>query len=133
MGLTVADILESISDEKALGLFKTIALAKPDSEILITKTQLSRKQYYSRMSVLMRSGLVKRNKGRYALTAFGKVIYDIEITIEIALENLWKLRIVDLVQVEEALSKEEQTKILDTLIDSAKIKDVLLARIVNPF
>ena len=129
MSLTVADILESISDEKALGLFKTIALAKPDSEILITKTQLSRKQYYSRMSVLMRSGLVKRNKGRYALTAFGKVIYDIEITIEIALENLWKLRAVDLVQVEEALSKEEQTKILDTLIDSAKIKDVLTARI----
>jgi len=57
------------------------------------------------------------------------VIYDIEITIEIALENLWKLRAVDLVQVEEALSKEEQTKILDTLIDSAKIKDVLTARI----
>ena len=129
MGLTVADILESISDEKALALFKTIALAKPDSEILITKTQLSRKQYYSRMSVLMRSGLVKRNKGRYALTAFGKVIYDIEITIEIALENLWKLRAVDLVQVQEALSKEEQTRILDTLIDSAKIKDVLVARI----
>ena len=129
MSLTVADILESISDEKALGLFKTIALAKPDSEILITKTQLSRKQYYSRMSVLMRSGLVKRNKCRYALTAFGKVIYDIEITIEIALENLWKLRAVDLVQVEEALSKEEQTKILDTLIDSAKIKDVLTTRI----
>jgi hypothetical protein len=133
VSLTVADILESISDEKALGLFKTIALAKPDSEILITKTQLSRKQYYSRMSVLMRSGLVKRNKGRYALTAFGKVIYDIEITIEIALENLWKLRAVDLVQVEEALSKEEQTKILDTLIDSAKIKDVLTARISYPF
>jgi hypothetical protein len=129
VSLTVADILDSISDEKALCLFKTIALAKPDSEILITKTQLSRKQYYSRMSVLMRSGLVKRNKGRYALTAFGKVIYDIEITIEIALENLWKLRAVDLVQVEEALSKEEQTKILDTLIDSAKIKDVLTARI----
>ena len=129
MGLTVTDILESISDEKALGLFKTIALTEPDSDILITKTQLSRKQYYSRMSVLMRSGLIKRNKGRYALTAFGKVIYDIEITIEIALENLWKLRAVDLVQVEEALSKEEQTRILDTLIDSAKIKDVLLARI----
>src|SRR5437763_17191180 len=133
MGLIVAYILESISDEKALALFKTIALAKPDSEILITKTQLSRKQYYSRMSVLMRSGLVRRNKGRYALTAFGKVVYDIEITIEIALENLWKLRAVDLVQVEEALSKEEQTRILNTLIDSAKIKDVLLARIVNPF
>jgi hypothetical protein len=129
VGLTVTDILESISDEKALGLFKTIALTKPDSDILITKTQLSRKQYYSRMSVLMRSGLVKRNKGRYALTAFGKVVYDIEITIEIALENLWKLRAVDLVQVEEALSKEEQTRILDTLIDSTKIKDVLLARI----
>ena len=58
-GLNRSGYSRSISDEKALGLFKTIALAKPDSEILITKTQLSRKQYYSRMSGSMRSGLVK--------------------------------------------------------------------------
>ena len=129
MLISTVDILNALADYNALVLFRTIAATRDGSNILISKMNLSRKQYYSRMSVLMRSGLVKRNKGRYALTAFGKVVYDIEITIEIALENLWKLRAVDLVQVEEALSKEEQTRILDTLIDSTKIKDVLLARI----
>lgn len=132
MGLTVAaDILETISDERALALFKTIALAKPDSEILITKTQLTRKQYYSRMSRLMKSGLVKRKNGRYALTAFGKVIYDVQITIEKVISNYyWNLKAIDSLEAADGgLSKDERTKVLDTLIDSAKIKEVILARI----
>jgi predicted transcriptional regulator len=111
VGLTVeADILEIISDERALALFKTVALAKPNTEILITKTQLSRKQYYSRMSVLMRSGLVKRNKGRYALTAFGKVIYDVQITIEKVISNYyWKLKAIDSLEsaADGELSKDD--------------------------
>jgi hypothetical protein len=44
MGLTVTDILEAICDARALAIYKTIALAKPNSKILITKMQLTRKQ-----------------------------------------------------------------------------------------
>jgi len=58
MGLTVPNILKAISDKKALALFETIALAEPNTEILITKTQLTRKQDYWRMSGLMKSGFV---------------------------------------------------------------------------
>jgi hypothetical protein len=132
VGLTVeADIQKTISDERALALFKTIALAKPNTEIRITKTRLTRKQYYSRMSVLMRSGLVKRKNGRYALTAFGKVIYDVQITIGKVISNYyWKLKAIDSLEAADGeLSKDERTKVLDTLIDSAKIKEVILARI----
>jgi hypothetical protein len=132
VGLTVeADIQKTISDERALALFKTIALAKPNTEIRITKTRLTPKQYYSRMSVLMRSGLVKRKNGRYALTAFGKVIYDVQITIGKVISNYyWKLKAIDSLEAADGeLSKDERTKVLDTLIDSAKIKEVILARI----
>jgi hypothetical protein len=128
--LTVANILEAISEEKALALFETIALAEPNSDILITKMQLTRKQYYSRMSRLMETGLVKRKNGRYTLTAFGKVIYDIQRTIEKVINNYyWKLKAVDLVEAENEFSKDEHTKVLDTLIDSVKLKEVILARV----
>jgi hypothetical protein len=83
------------------------------------------------MYVLMRSGLVKRKNGRYALTAFGKVIYDVQITIEKVISNYyWKLKAIDSLEAADGeLSKDERTRVLDTLIDSAKIKEVILARI----
>ena len=131
MALTVANILKTISDKKALALFETIALAKPNTDILIAKTQLTRKQYYSRMSGLMKSGLVKRKNGRYTLTAFGKVIDDIQRTIKKVInEYYWKLKAIDSFEVADGgLSKEEHNKVLDTLIDNEKIKEVILANI----
>jgi hypothetical protein len=52
MGITVADIIGSISDARTLAVYKTIAGQKPNSNLLITKMQLTRKQYYSRISNL---------------------------------------------------------------------------------
>jgi hypothetical protein len=130
VGLTVADILQTISDKKALYLFETIALVKPSSDILIAKTQLTRKQYYSRMSNLMKSGLVKRKNRKYTLTSFGKVVYDIHIIIEKVITNYyWKLKAFDLVEVTNSgLSKEEHNKILDALIDNENIKQLIISK-----
>jgi predicted transcriptional regulator len=60
--ISVADVLKAISDKRSLELFRIVALTKPDTDILISKTKLSRKQYYSRMSRLMNAGLIKRKK-----------------------------------------------------------------------
>jgi hypothetical protein len=130
VGLTVVDILRTISDKKALALFETIALVKPSSDILIDKTQLTRKQYYSRMSNLMKSGLVKRKSRKYTLTSFGKVVYDIHIIIEKVITNYyWKLKAFDLVEVtNSSLSKEEHNKILDALIDNENIKQLIISK-----
>jgi predicted transcriptional regulator len=129
MGITVVDILDAISDVRALAVYKTIASEKANSNLLITKMQLTRKQYYSRISKLIKTGLVKRENGRYTLTSLGKVIYDIQITIEIALENFWKLKAIDSLQAADStLSKEEQTKVLDVLIQNDKIKELIFAK-----
>ena len=53
----IADVIKSISDKSSLELFKAAALSEPDTDILISKTKLTRKQYYSRMSSLMSAGL----------------------------------------------------------------------------
>jgi hypothetical protein len=55
--ILVADVLKAISDKRCLELFRIVALTKPDTEILISKTKLTRKQYYSRMSSLMNADL----------------------------------------------------------------------------
>jgi predicted DNA-binding transcriptional regulator len=58
--LSVESILQALAVDKSLVLFNTIALASTDTEILMKKLALSRKQYYSKMSALLRAGLVKR-------------------------------------------------------------------------
>ena len=48
---------------------------------------LSRKQYYCRLSKLVKVGLVKRVNGRYLLTYFGIVIYDVQLKFRRAVDS----------------------------------------------
>jgi predicted transcriptional regulator len=120
-------LLFAISDKKSSNIFKSIASARSNTDILITQLKLTRKQYYSRMSRLIQAGLVKRQKGRYLLTAFGKVIYsaqmNLEAKIENALTNYWKLKAIDSLEMP---SREETEKVISALIDNEEIKSVLM-------
>jgi predicted transcriptional regulator len=126
--ILVADVLKAISDNRSLELFRTVALTKPDTDILISKTKLTRKQYYSRMSSLMNAGLIKRKNGKHSLTAFGKVIYDISlISIQSAIHNYWKLKAIDSLEMSNDLPAEERAKLIDNLIDNHEIKTILVS------
>jgi predicted transcriptional regulator len=120
-------LLYVFSDKEASNIFKSIASAQSNSDILITQLKLTRKRYYSRMSRLIQAGLVKRQKGRYLLTAFGKVIYsaqlDLEVKIENALNNYWKLKAIDSLEMP---SREETEKVISVLIENDEIKSVLM-------
>jgi predicted transcriptional regulator len=120
-------LLIAISDKKASNIFKSIASADSNTDILITQLKLTRKQYYSRMSRLLQAGLVKRQKGRYLLTAFGKVIYsaqmNLEAKIENALNNYWKLKAIDSLEMP---SREETGKVICALIENEEIKGILM-------
>jgi predicted transcriptional regulator len=120
-------LLYVFSDKEASNIFKSIASAQSNSDILITQLKLTRKRYYSRMSRLIQAGLVKRQKGRYLLTAFGKVIYsaqlDLEVKIENALNNYWKLKAIDSLEMP---SREETEKVISVLIENDQIKSLLM-------
>ncbi len=60
-------ILAAIYEKRTLDIFKSIASAHRNTDILITQLKLTRKQYYSRISRLTNAGLVKRQKGRYEI------------------------------------------------------------------
>jgi hypothetical protein len=75
--LTPGEILESVSNYESLQLFVTIALAGGTSSTLVKKLKLTRKQYYSKMSRLISTGLIKKHRGDFCLTTFGAIVYEI--------------------------------------------------------
>lgn len=123
---TTATVLRTISDDKSMDLFKTIAFGNIDSENLKGKTKLTRKQYYSRLSRMTKAGLVRKRSGKYTLTAFGKVVYDSQNTVDSALINFWKLKAIDSLEMSNELPKEEQQKLIDTLLDNQELKGILV-------
>lgn len=125
--ILVADVLEAVSDNISIKLFRLIALSKLNTDLIISKTKLTRKQYYPRMFRLMKAGLIKRENGNYTLTAFGKVIYCTTIIpIEKAINYYWILKAIDSLEMSNDLTIEEHKKLVDSLIDNQEIRTVLV-------
>ena len=124
-------ILRKISDHETLTLFNTIALSNADSEHL-KGMNMTAKKYYSRISRLMDSGLIKRHKGKYSLTLLGKIVYGTHMTINQTLNYYWKLKAIESIQEASTsgtgvrLGEKELSKLIDILIDNHQIKDILI-------
>jgi predicted transcriptional regulator len=69
-----SDILGAIADDRASLLFDTIALSHSEtSDVLLAKLKFTQKEYYSRMSKLVKANLVNRRQGKYFLTSLGNL------------------------------------------------------------
>jgi hypothetical protein len=119
--LSVENILRVLSVDKSLALFETLAVGSSASEVLRSRLDLTRKQYYSRMSALLKAGLVQRKSGSYSLSSFGKIVYDALVIIGKALENYWKLAAIDSVQ--QHLPEIGRNKIIEVLIENPQIRE----------
>ena len=135
---SVTSVLSAISNEKSFSILKTIADTHGDTDVLRTKLNITRKQYYSRISGLLKAGLVRRRNGRYFLTVFGELVYDAAMTLENAFSgnNYWKLKAIDSFEIApnqtQELSMQERNKIIDTLLkDDHKIKNILMTKVVS--
>jgi predicted transcriptional regulator len=121
----VAQVFESLSDNVSLELFTTIANESINSVLLRNKIKITRKQYYSRLSKMMKAGLIKRSSGKLVLTAFGKIVNEVQTTVQNASRNQWKLRAIDSIELSDELPKEERKKLLESLIDNRQLREIL--------
>jgi hypothetical protein len=121
----VAKVFESLSDNVSLGLFTTIAHESISSVALRNKVKITRKQYYSRLSKMIKAGLIKRNNGKLVITAFGKIVYKVQETVENASSNQWKLRAIDSIELSDELPGEERRQLLESLIDNKQLREIL--------
>ena len=121
----VAQVFESLSDNVSLELFTTIAHESINSVLLRNKIKITRKQYYSRLSKMMKAGLIKRSSGKLVLTAFGRIVNEVQTTVQNASRNQWKLRAIDSIELSDELPKEERKKLLESLIDNRQLREIL--------
>jgi predicted transcriptional regulator len=103
------------------------ALASGDSSILINRLNLTRKQYYSRLSDLIKAGLLRMMNGKYFVTSFGKVVHKAQELIGMAVQYSSKLQAIDSVESPK-FPAAELSKIIDTLISNSEIKEILVSR-----
>ena len=125
-GVSIANILKAIADDKSLVLFNAIAIAGGDSDILITRLGVTRKQFYARISALQKTGLISRRNRQYVLTSLGLIVYDAQLMIGKAINTYWKLKAIDSLEIEHRLPADERNKIIDTLIDNQDIIKILV-------
>jgi hypothetical protein len=124
----VTDVLKALADENSFGLFNTICTGCTDSQKLMSTFGLSKRQYYDRMNDLRSSGLIKRQRGMYDATSFGKIFYSILIIAEKATERHWKLQALDMMNLPANGNSlgVDYMKIIDILLDDNEIKEILL-------
>ena len=138
-------ILRALSDDRSLELFRIIATDTNNSDfanqlnsnkvintqLLMSKVILTRKQYYSRISTLISCGLVKRSNGKYVLTSLGRVAYNANDLIDKAIHNHWKLKAIDALDMKSSseVLDAERDKIVDLLIDDHELRDILNSKI----
>ena len=125
MRLGVSAVLDAISDDASLELFKLVAATNGTSEIIRSNMKITRKQYYTRLFRLVHSGLIARRDSKYFLTALGKVTFDAQITIENALSNS-KIRPSDSLEVGQEIHSQEKNHLTETPKSHEEIKDVLI-------
>jgi predicted transcriptional regulator len=78
--LTTQKVLEAISNEESQELFNIIAEGKNSYDV-VESGRMTQKQYYLRLAKLVKLDLVKRIGKKYALTNFGYVIYEAQLTL----------------------------------------------------
>jgi hypothetical protein len=116
------NIINAIRDGKSLELFNIIGGRKRDSSEL----DLSRKRYYRRLSRLIATGLVKRDKGKYVLTALGIIVYRGQLIIQKAVSIYWNLKAIDAIIASGKIGEEEWTKLIHTIVNDQEIEKVIL-------
>jgi predicted transcriptional regulator len=131
---TIQDILSAISDDNSLGIFIVIAeqdTSGVESHIISRDLQLTRKKYYRRLADLMRNGLIIRKDGsrKYILSSLGKVVYSNLLSIQYIVDNIWKFKAIDAIEVCDDEIYKDIGKIsnglVDTLVHEEHIKAIL--------
>ena len=143
--LSVEIVFSALSDNKSLSLFNIIGFmssshasdddaGQPTGEILISRMNLTRRQYYTRISQLRDAGLITRKRARFVLTSLGRVVYETHKTIGIAIQNRWRLQAIDSLEntlITHGMPTEERHKLINTLLGNCdNLREILLSTVM---
>ena len=121
----LTQVLNAISDEISLNIFVIIKNDGKNTEGLRDELNITSKQCYHRINKLVDMGLVRRKGSYYNITSFGRVIFQAQEKVAIAIKNLSKLKIVDVIR-DSNLPRDECTKLVGEIIDDDELKEMII-------
>jgi DNA-binding HxlR family transcriptional regulator len=115
------EILKMVTNESTLKILNQIIdynnnndNYKDGNTLSITKIGLTRKQFYTKLNELITRGIIKREKGKYYLTTFGKIVYDLTFEymrkLDSVIEDCWKFKALDLLDISDEFTNDEKHK-----------------------
>ena len=116
-------MLNAIAEPHSLFIFRCVASESLDSDVLIKRTKLTPKQYYSRMSEMINAGLVSKKNKKHCLTSIGKVVYRLQTTAQKAVDNYWKLKAID--SFGDVPNKDQ---LIRQMIDDTELTEILTGK-----
>ena len=78
------------------------------------------------MEQLSKQGLVARKNGKYYLTTMGKIIYELQNVVGIAVNDYWKLKAIDSLRIQDQLPEDQVAKLIETLVENQGLRDIIL-------
>jgi predicted transcriptional regulator len=123
------EILKMVTNENTLKILNQIIdynnnnndNYKDGNTLSITKIGLTRKQFYTKLNELITRGIIKKEKGKYYLTTFGKIVYDLTFEykskLDSVIEDSWKFKALDLLDISDEFTNEEKRKITEQLFN----------------
>ncbi len=122
------EILKMVTNENTLKILNQIIdynnnnnNYKDGNTLSITKIGLTRKQFYTKLNELLTRGIIKKEKGKYYLTTFGKIVYDLTFEykrkLDSVIEDCWKFKALDLLDISDEFTNDEKRKIMEQLFN----------------
>jgi hypothetical protein len=136
ISVDVSAVSTILSDNHTLEILNYIARSYEAGEangtsVPISKTSLTRRQYYRRLSILAKMGLVvRKSTEKYSITLFGRVLNAQIITIKKLVDHYWKIKAIDSIKeatVKEADSEHQFIGLVDNLIGDDYVKALVLS------
>src|SRR6185503_1241555 len=99
------DVLEAFSDQLSVDIITAISNHCTNSDDLMQMLNITRKQFYTRSSRLLKIGIISRKDGEIILTSFGRLVYKAQTTIAAAFSHSSELRMIDAIKSHSGMSE----------------------------
>ena len=123
--VSTLQVLDVFSDRISFDIMNAISEKVTTSDNIRDLLGLTRKQFYTRHSSLLKRGLIKRKDTELTLTSFGQLIYQALLKIAIAYRHSLELRTIDAVKSTAGIPHHELKNLIDKLILDAGMKKLV--------
>jgi predicted transcriptional regulator len=119
------EVFAVLADRHSLNIVRMAYLGLKSSSMNY-KSNISKKQFYSRLKRLRDMGIIEKRNSVYRTTTFGSLIYNGQIkALENIIANYWNLKAVDVLKAKQDFPLREKEKLIEEMIQNTSLKSIV--------